>query len=78
MPRNKKHNSKYSPEFKISVIMDMREQGLSYKATMRKYFSDFSTKNYYFLKQWERIYLTEGAAGFMVERRGQDRGFGRT
>lgn len=41
-------------------------------------FRDFPTKNYYFLKQWERIYLTEGAAGFMVERRGQDRGFGRT
>ena len=59
MPRSKKHNSKYSPEFKISVIMDMREHGLSYKATMRKYFSDFPTKNYYFLKQWERIYLSE-------------------
>ena len=71
MPRSKKHNSKYSPEFKISVIMDMREHGLSYKATMRKYFSDFPTKNYYFLKQWERIYLTEGVAGFMVERRGR-------
>ena len=71
MPRSKKHNSKYSPEFKISVIMDMREHGLSYKATMRKYFSDFTTKNYYFLKQWERIYLTEGAEGFMVERRGR-------
>ena len=51
--------------------MDMREHGLSYKATMRKYFSDFPTKNYYFLKQWERIYLTEGAEGFMVERRGR-------
>ena len=78
MPRSKKHNSKYSPEFKTSVIMDMREHGLSYKATMRKYFSDLPTKNYYFLKKWERIYLTEGAAGFMVEQRGQDRGFGRT
>lgn len=62
---------KYSPEFKISVIMDMREYGLSYNATMRKYFPGSPTKNYYFLKQWERIYLTEGAAGFMVERRGR-------
>lgn len=62
---------KYSPEFKISVIMDMREHGLSYNATMRKYFPDSPTKNYYFLKQWESIYLTEGAAGFMVERRGR-------
>lgn len=71
MARNKKFNTKYSPEFKISVIMDMREHGLSYNATMRKYFPDLPTKNYYFLKQWERIYLTEGAAGFMVERRGR-------
>jgi transposase len=62
---------KYSPEFKISVIMDMREHGLSYNATMRKYFPDSPTKNYYFLKQWERIYLTEGATGFMVKRRGR-------
>lgn len=62
---------KYSPEFKIPVIMDMREHGLSYNATMRKYFPDSPTKNYYFLKQWERIYLTEGATGFMVKRRGR-------
>ena len=71
MSRNKKFNAKYSPEFKISVILDMREHGLSYNATMRKYFPEFPTKNYYFIKQWERIYLTEGAAGFMVERRGR-------
>lgn len=51
--------------------MDMREHGLSYNATMRKYFPDSPTKNYYFLKQWERIYLTEGATGFMVKRRGR-------
>ena len=28
MERRKKHNTKYSPEFKISVIMDMRENHL--------------------------------------------------
>lgn len=71
MAKKGRKYKKYSPEFKISVIMDMREHGLSYNATMRKYFSDSPTKNYYFLKQWERIYLTEGAAGFMVERRGR-------
>lgn len=71
MSRKKESKAKYSPEFKISVILDMREHGLSYNATMRKYFPEFPTKNYYFIKQWERIYLTEGAAGFMVERRGR-------
>lgn len=49
----------------------MRENGLSYKATMRKYFPQFPSKNYNFIKRWERIYLTEGAEGFMVERRGR-------
>lgn len=71
MSRSKNFNMKYSPEFKVSVIIDMRENGLSYRATMRKYFPDFPPKNYYFIKQWERIYLTEGADGFMVERRGR-------
>ncbi len=71
MKEKGRKNKKYSKEFKISVIMDMREYGLSYNATMRKYFPGSPTKNYYFLKQWERIYLTEGAAGFMVERRGR-------
>lgn len=41
MSRSKNFNTKYSPEFKISVIIDMRENGLSYKATMRKYFHNF-------------------------------------
>lgn len=46
MSRSKNFNTKYSPEFKISVIIDMRENGLSYKATMRKYFPQFPPKNY--------------------------------
>lgn len=71
MSRSKNFNTKYSSEFKISVIIDMRENELSYKATMRKYFPQFPPKNYHFIKQWERIYLTEGAEGFMVERRGR-------
>ncbi len=71
MARIKKTNTKYSPEFKISVIMDMRENKMSYSDTMRKYFPEFPTKSYRFIKQWERIYLEEGAAGLMVERRGR-------
>lgn len=71
MSRRKEFNTKYSPEFKLSVILDMREHHLGYSETMRKYFPDLYSKNIAFLKKWERIYLTEGAEGFMVERRGR-------
>ena len=37
MSRKKTFNTKYSAEFKISVIMDMRENHLSYRETARKY-----------------------------------------
>lgn len=37
MSRSKKFNTKYSPEFKVSVIIDMCEHGLSYHETVRKY-----------------------------------------
>lgn len=72
MSRKKEYNTKYSPEFKISVIMDMRENHLSYCETARKYWAGEREDNYKNrLKEWERIYLTEGAVGFMVERRGR-------
>ena len=75
MPRRKECNTKYSPEFKISVIMDMREHGLSYRETVRKYWQTKSRSeednHRSQVKQWERIYITEGAEGFMVERRGR-------
>ncbi len=66
-------NRKYSPEFKISCIIDMREHNLSYNETARKYLcregqeSSFSGR----LKLWERIFLEEGEAGFYIERRGR-------
>ena len=73
MGRKKKYNTKYSPEFKLSVILDMREHGLSYHEVVRKYnLGDVhigGPRNN--VKRWERIYLTEGAEGFMVERRGR-------
>lgn len=62
---------KYSTEFKLCVILDMREHGLSYRETMRKYFPHLNPGCFAFLKKWERIYLTEGAEGFMKERRGR-------
>lgn len=62
---------KYSPEFKLSVIMDMRKNRLSYSETMRKYFPHLGERNFRFLKQWERKYLEEGYEGLMKENRGR-------
>ncbi len=45
---------KYSPEHKLAVILYMREHGLSCHETMRKYFPHLYSKNFGFLKQWER------------------------
>ena len=66
-------NKNYSPEFKIGVIMDMREHHLGYKETVRKYWdiSKGQEDNYKnIVKRWERIFLEEGAEGLMKERRG--------
>jgi len=72
MSRKKKFNAKYSPEYKIAVIMDMSENHLSYRETARKYWAGEREDNYKNrLKEWERVYLTEGAVGFMTERRGR-------
>ena len=74
MSREKKFNTKYSAEFKISVIMDMRENHLSYSETVRKYWDIGNGQEHNYthrLKLWERIYLEEGAAGLMTERRGK-------
>ena len=65
---------KYSSEFKLCVIMDMREHHLGYKETVRKYWdiSKGQEDNYKnIVKRWERIFLEEGAEGLMKERRGR-------
>ena len=64
---------KYSPEFKISVIMDMREHRLGYHETVRKYElgNDQTGGARAMLQRWERIFLEEGAEGLMKERRGK-------
>ena len=59
-------NKNYSPEMKISVIMDMRGNHLGLRETERKYEIHRSV-----ISQWERIYLEEGAEGLMKERRGK-------
>ena len=64
---------KYSPEFKIRVIMDMREHRLGYHETVRKYElgNDQTGGARAMLQRWERIFLEEGAEGLMKERRGK-------
>ena len=66
---------KYSPEFKISCIIDMQSNHLSYVETVRKYWdvsTSIDSNNYRSqLKLWERIFLEEGEAGLYKERRGR-------
>ena len=70
MPRK---NKNYSPEFKLCVILDMRENHLSYHETVRKYNlgdpNQGGARNN--VKRWERIYLEEGEVGLFIERRGR-------
>ena len=63
----------YSPEFKIRVIMDMREHRLNYHETVRKYElgNDQTGGARSMVQRWERIFLEEGAEGLMKERRGR-------
>ena len=66
---------KYSTEFKIGVILDMRENHLSYGETVRKYWGAKTkaecSSYHHCVTRWERIYLEEGAEGLMKERRGR-------
>lgn len=68
-----RNNRKYSPEFKISCIIDMREHNLGYNETARKYLCEKGKESCFRgrLKLWERIFLEEGEAGFYIERRGR-------
>ena len=75
MAKKGQKQKKYSAEFKIGVIMDMREHRLSYHETVRKYWEGSKGKEANYVKQiqlWERIFLEEGAEGLMKERRGKN------
>ena len=74
MGKLERKNRCYSAEFKIGVIMDMREHHMGYRETVRKYWdvSKGQEANYKnAVQRWERIYLEEGAEGLMKERRGR-------
>ena len=75
MEKTRRKNKVYSAEFKIRVIMDMREHHLGYNETVRKYWDITRGQEHNYQKQvqrWERIYLEEGAEGLMKERRGKN------
>ena len=73
MSKKGNKQKRYSAEFKIGVIMDMRDHSLGFRETARKYdltvTSEASAAN--MVQRWERIYLEEGAEGLMKERRGR-------
>ena len=74
MAKKGQKQKKYSAEFKIGVIMDMREHHLCYYETVRKYWDITQGQEHNYdsmIKRWERIYLEEGAEGLMKERRGR-------
>ena len=60
-------NKRYTPEFKKMVIETMMEEKLSYRETARRFEVSSDTR----IKDWERVYLTEGAKCFEIERRGR-------
>ena len=67
MAKKGQNFKRHSAEFKISVILDMREHRFGYVETARKY----GIPNYRVIQRWERIYMEEGAEGLMKERRGK-------
>ena len=75
MAKSGSKQTKHSKKFKTAVIMDMRKNHLGKRETVRKHWQtnsrqeeDLYVKT---LKRWERIYMKEGAAGLMTERRGR-------
>ncbi len=56
---------KHSPEFKLSVILDMRENHLGLRETEKRYNISRSV-----LTKWERKYQEEGFEGLMKDNRG--------
>ncbi len=60
-------NKRYTAEFKKLVIETMMEEKWSYRETARR----FEINDHKQIMAWERIYLTEGAEGLAMERRGR-------
>ncbi len=60
-------NKRYTPEFKKLVVETMVKEKLSYREAARQFEVSSDTR----VRDWERIYLTEGPEGLAIERRGR-------
>lgn len=60
-------NKRYTPEFKKLVVETMQKENLSYSETARRFEVSSDPR----VRDWERIYLSEGPEGFFIERRGR-------
>ena len=61
-------NKRYTADFKKQVSETMMAEKMSYCETARRFEISSDTR----IKDWERVYLTEGPEGFSVERRGRE------
>ena len=61
-----KPNKRYTPEFKKLVVETMMEEKLGYRETARRFEVRSDTQ----VRNWERIYLSEGPEALAIERRG--------
>ena len=62
-----KPNKRYTPEFKKLVVETMMEEKLSYCKIARRFEVSSATQ----VRNWERIYLSEGSEALAIERRGR-------
>ena len=60
-------NKRYTPECKKLVVETVLKEKLSYCETARRFEVSCDTH----VRNWERIYLTEGPEAFAIERRGR-------
>ena len=60
-------NKRYTGEFKQMVVETMMKDKLSYRETAQQ----FEIPCHKRVAEWERIYLSEGAGGLYVDRRGR-------
>ena len=60
-------NKRYGAEFKEMVVKAMLHEKMSYCEAARQ----FEVGDDKRIAAWERIYLTEGPEGFLIERRGR-------
>ena len=71
MEKEKKLRKKYSPKFKLSVILDLVQNHLNYREAIRRHWSTSSKRDEDSyrptVREWHRIYLEKGADGFMAQ-----------